>query len=139
MISSSDFGRRLHRRQVVPLLGRQPGLQRERRHAENRVERRADLVAHVGEERALGLGRLFGLSLRDLQLLDELREPRRLIFELALTRLELARVARHRLFGRFPLGDVARGGVDDLLFVNGVDVHSSQRSVPSLWKYRFSK
>ena len=81
-----------------------------------RVERRANLVAHVGEERALGFGRLFGPSLRDLQLLDQLREARGLILELALARLELARVARHRFFGGLPLGDVARGGVDDLLF-----------------------
>ena len=89
------------------------------------VERRADLVAHVGEERALGLGRLLGAPLRDLQLLDELREARGLILELALARLEIARVARQRLLGGLPLGDVARGGVDDLLFAETASTSTS--------------
>ena len=109
------LGRRLDRRQVLPLLGREPRLQRERRHAEDAVQRRADLVAHVGEERALRFRRLFGPPFRDLQLLDQLRQARGLILELALAGLQLARVARERLFRRLAFGDVARGGVHDLL------------------------
>ena len=48
-----------------PLLGRQRALQDQFRHADDRVQRRADLVAHVGQERALGAAggfrRLLGL------------------------------------------------------------------------------
>ena len=115
MTSSSASADDLTVVEVVLLFGGQPRLQRQRRHPEDGVERRANLVAHVGEERALRLGRLLGAALGDLQLLDELREPRGLILELALTLLELARVAGQRLLGGLALGDVARGGVDDLL------------------------
>jgi hypothetical protein len=47
---------------VVALLGggRDLGLQREVRHADDGVHRRADFVAHVGQEVALGAGRLLG-------------------------------------------------------------------------------
>ena len=76
------LGRRLHGREVVLLFGREPGAERERRHAENRVERRADLVAHVRQERALGGGRVLGAALRGLELLHQLRQPRGLILEL---------------------------------------------------------
>ena len=67
MIAEQRLGRRLHRRQVILLFGREPGLERERRHPEDGVERRADLVAHVREKRALGFGRLLGAALRDLR------------------------------------------------------------------------
>ena len=50
-----------------------------------RVERRADLVAHVGEKGALGLGRLLGAALARFQLLDQLRQSRGLVLERAMT------------------------------------------------------
>ena len=49
----------------------------------------------------------------DLELLDQLREPRRLIGKLALVDLELSRVCLECLFRGFALGDVAGGGVND--------------------------
>ena len=51
--------------QVLALLGRQRALEDQFRHADDRVQGRADLVAHVRQERALGaaggFGRLLGL------------------------------------------------------------------------------
>ena len=41
---------------------------------DDRVQRRAQLVAHAGEEVALGARRRFGLPLRDAQLVDERRQ-----------------------------------------------------------------
>ena len=101
------------------MLRRQLRLKRQRRHAEDPVERRANLVAHVRNEGALGFCRLLGEGLRDLQLLHELRELRRLLLERMAALLEVARVARQRFLGNLVLGDVARGGVDDLLLRKG--------------------
>ena len=62
MTASSDVGRRLDHVQVLALLGRQVGVQGQLGHADDAVHRRADLVAHVGQELALGpVGRLGGL------------------------------------------------------------------------------
>ena len=51
--------------QVLALLGGEVGVERQLGHAEDAVHRRADLVAHVGQELALGpagrLGRFLGL------------------------------------------------------------------------------
>jgi hypothetical protein len=51
------------------LLGRDVGLEQQRVHAEDAVHRRADLVAHVGEEFALGPVRTLRLILRGRELL----------------------------------------------------------------------
>ena len=59
--------------------------------------------------------RLFGPPFCDLELLDQLREPRGLLLELALAGLQLARVAGEGLFRRLAFGDVARGAEHDLL------------------------
>ena len=48
-------GGELHRFEIVALLRGQFCLKREIGHADDAVERRSDLVAHVGEELALGL------------------------------------------------------------------------------------
>ena len=71
-------------------------------------------MAHIGEEGALGVGRVFGPPLGEFQLLDQLRQACGLVLEVAVRPLEVTRVLRHRLFGGFSLGDVAGGGVDDL-------------------------
>jgi hypothetical protein len=42
------------------LIRRQLGIEREVRHADDAVHRRADLMAHVGEELAFGAARLLG-------------------------------------------------------------------------------
>ena len=52
----------------LALRRRQPGLQRQRGHADHRVHRRADLVAHVGEELALGERRRLGPAAGDFEL-----------------------------------------------------------------------
>ena len=57
-------GRLLDHLQVLALLGVELGLQRQLGHADHAVHRRADLVAHVGEELALGAVGLLGLHLR---------------------------------------------------------------------------
>ena len=62
-------GRRLDHRQVVALLGRQVGVEGEIGHADDAVHRRADFVAHVGQELALGAVGLLGGQCR----LGELR------------------------------------------------------------------
>ena len=58
------FGRRLDQAQVLALLRGERGVQGQVGHAEDAVHGRADLVAHVGQEHALGpvggLGRLLG-------------------------------------------------------------------------------
>ena len=73
---------RLHLVDVVPLPGRQLGLEHQVRQADDRVHRSADLVAHVGEETGLGLGGRFGQF-----------EGRADLFQMSLA---LADVARHR-------------------------------------------
>ncbi len=59
MTPSSACGRGLHQVEVLALLGRQLGVQRQFRHPDDAVHRRPDLVAHVGQELALrAVGRL---------------------------------------------------------------------------------
>jgi hypothetical protein len=78
---------------------RQRSLEREAGHADDRVHRRADLVAHVREKFALrGRGR-FRFLARDFQLMDELREVLCRLFQ--------------RLIGLLALSDVAGRRVDD--------------------------
>ena len=63
------LGRVLERRQVLALHAPQRRVEQQLRHADHRVHRRADLVAHVGEEVALGAARGLGRLARLLQLL----------------------------------------------------------------------
>ncbi|MNZ77828.1 hypothetical protein D3C78_963830 [compost metagenome] len=53
--------------QAIVLLGVQTGLQRQVGHADDRVHRGADFMAHVGEKVGLGLGRFLGLDAGHLQ------------------------------------------------------------------------
>ena len=96
MIVSSDSADSRAVFEVVALLRREPGLQREIGHADDGVHRRADLVAHVGEE------------LADRPACSARAPPR----------------ARSRLLG-LAIGDVARDGIDQALVGNGADVHCS--------------
>ena len=73
----------------------------------DRVERRPQLVAHAGEELALGAGGGFGLALRDAQLFDERRQLRGVVTFGVVRVLEVARLARELLFGALALRDVA--------------------------------
>jgi hypothetical protein len=59
----------------VPLLGCELGIEEEPGHADDSVERCADLVAHRRQERALGLGGGLGLLPRALELADVVVEP----------------------------------------------------------------
>ena len=127
------------RADVVALLSREPGVEREVRHADDRVHRRADLVAHVRQELAFGHRRLLGALACDLELLDELRETAGVLLLLELGALHLLRVHAQRLLGGLALGDVARGRVDEPLFGSGADVHCSHLYDPSRERYRFSK
>ncbi len=61
------LGRPVDPLDVVHLLPVEPALQGQVRHAQDRVHRRADLVAHVGQEVALGLVGGIGLLLGDDQ------------------------------------------------------------------------
>jgi hypothetical protein len=78
------LGGGLDRLQVFALLASDLGVEKQIRHADDAVHRRADLVAHVGEEVALGPARRLGGLLR-------------------LEQLDLAQLA---------LGDVAVGALD---------------------------
>ncbi len=67
------IGRELHHPEVLALLGGELGVESQLGHADDAVHGRADLVAHVGQELALGaggrLGGLLGLAHRGLGLL----------------------------------------------------------------------
>ena len=102
------FARRSHDAEVILLFGGQTCFQRQRGHPENGVERRANLVAHVGEKRALGHGGVLGSPLRRFELLDHLRE-------LVMRLLEIVGVAGHRLLGGLALGNVPGGRIHHLL------------------------
>jgi hypothetical protein len=60
MMSSSECPARFDRRQQLALLRRQLGFQRQIGHADDAVHRRADFVAHVRQEVALGAVGGFG-------------------------------------------------------------------------------
>ena len=68
MMVSSESRRACDRLDVVALLGGQRGVEQQLGHAEDAVHRRADFMAHVGQELALGHTRLFGPRQRLLQL-----------------------------------------------------------------------
>ncbi len=59
--------RRLDEVEVLPLFGREVGLERQARHPDNAVHRRADLMAHVGQEFTLGAAARFGCLLGHAQ------------------------------------------------------------------------
>jgi hypothetical protein len=101
--------------QIVALLGRQRRLQREVRHADHGVQRRADLVAHVGEELALGSRCPLGALACDVQLLDELCQTLVGLLLLLLGALHLTGVPPERVLGALAIGDVASGRVDQPL------------------------
>ena len=67
---------------VVALLRRERRLERQMRQADDGVHRRADLVAHVGEEHRLHLGGFFGLALGADQFLRLRLELTRLLLRL---------------------------------------------------------
>ena len=84
MIVSSDSPLRRDRGGVVALLGVERRLQQQAAHPDDRVHRRADLVAHRGEERALRGVRLLGDLARFLRLAEQPRvldRDRRLLRE----------------------------------------------------------
>jgi hypothetical protein len=107
------LARLLHRAEVLQLFAGERRPERQLGHADDRVHRRANLVAHVGEELALGDSRLFGPTLRDFQLLDELREPFGVFLQLALRVRHLPCVGPQRLPGPLAVGDVARDRIDE--------------------------
>ena len=82
------------REQVVALIGGQRGVERELGHADDAVHRRADLVAHVGEELALGAARVLGLALGARQRDFGAPSHGDLVAQLARARLEHALRAR---------------------------------------------
>ena len=82
------------------MIRRQTGLQRQPGHPENGVERRADLVAHVREKRALGFRRFFGAPPCRFELLDQLRQSGGLFLERAMIDFEITRVVSERFFAR---------------------------------------
>ena len=79
--------RRVHDLRVLLLLGRQVRAQEQARHADDAVHRRTDLVAHVGQELALGVARRVRLVARDCQLAAAL-------LRLRFARGQLARAVR---------------------------------------------
>ena len=108
---------------IVALACRQRGLVQQRQHAQDGIHRRADLVAHVGQEVALGLGGLLGDVARPHEVGDVDAEAHQVaIGQVALDDLQHATVAegldqlavalavRGHAFGH-PLVDTADGGL----------------------------
>ena len=83
MTVSSESAEPLTMLEVLPLLGGQLGVQGQLGHAEDAVHGRADLVAHVGQELALGavggLGGLLALAQRLVDPLELGHGPRELL------------------------------------------------------------
>ena len=75
---------------VVVLPRAELGLQCEIGHAENRVHRRADLVAHVGEEHRLGTGCVFRLLARRFEFVLHGMPPGDVVFDGLRHRIERA-------------------------------------------------
>ena len=67
MMPSSACAADLHLGQIVALPGVSSVFKRQMRHADDGVHRRADFMAHVGQEIALGLGRRFRRFLGNCQ------------------------------------------------------------------------
>ena len=80
---------------VLALLGRQSGLQRQVGHADDGVHRRADLMAHVGQEFSLGHRRLLGALARHVELSHELRETLRVLLQRLLGGPAVRHIAGH--------------------------------------------
>ena len=110
------LGRVLHRPQVLALLRGQLRPERQLRHADDAVHRRADLMAHVRQELALGGRRLLGDELGDLELADELRQPFGVGLLFAPGRLQVLAVPLQRVLAALALGDVAGVRVDRAQF-----------------------
>jgi hypothetical protein len=100
-MASSAWAACAIRADVLPLLGGEPGNERELRHADDRGHRRADLMAHVRQEVGLRLRGRFRFRFGGGQLPHQLRH--------ALGVLRLAFV------GQLPVGHVAPGGADQLI------------------------
>ena len=122
------FGRLPDGLQVVALDGRHLGLERQLRHAEDAVHRRANLVAHVRQELALGMARLLGDPHRLGQLggaLSDLSiEVRREVLHFAVELILLVERLRELLVGirEAPL--------------HPVDVVLELRNLPTAWRRR---
>ncbi len=92
------------------------GPERKIRHADHGVHRRADFVAHVGEELPFRRGRLFGAMLGNLQLTHQLCEPGGIVHLGPLRQFKFPRVAFEFLLLRLAVGDVARRPEEETLF-----------------------
>ena len=89
------FGRVVGPPDVFPLLWRELRAQREIGHADHRVHRRPDLVAHVREEFPLRDGRRFGLLPGHVQLPNELLEILRRFLQGLVRALAVRHITRH--------------------------------------------
>ena len=94
MIPKQCLCRGLHLGQVIRLLRRQIGLQREVRHPDDGVHRSADFMAHVGQEIRLGLGGSFGCFLGHRQVCSLNLGLGKQLLGLQLARQDL-RIQRH--------------------------------------------
>ena len=97
----------------------QPCFQRQLRHADDGVQRCADLVTHVGEEFRFCSRRSFRPPLGYLELFDELAQPCRVFFQLLLCRLHPPRVTPQLFFGLLAKRDIASRRVHQPLADDG--------------------
>ncbi len=97
-------GRQLHHVEVFALVGREPGLQRQARHADDAVHRRPDLVAHVRQELALRAVGELGVLRHLLRVQHRLTELRVGDFEVAGGQLGLLFRAAQLVLGAPALG-----------------------------------
>ena len=96
-----------HRLRVLALLGGQRRVEQQPGHADDAVHRRADLVAHRGQELALGAGPRLGSIARDFQLLRLVPQLDGLRGGLATGPFDLLEPELEGGLRLLPLGDIA--------------------------------
>jgi hypothetical protein len=102
------LARFVDQRRQLALVGVEPGVEQQPAHADDAVHRRADLVAHRRQERALGLVGGLGcsagltLALRDAQLLESAQDDG----------ADKDERNRRRAQARRPVAELERAGVD---------------------------
>ena len=103
---SKEFAELLTVAQIVALLRLQLRFERQLGHADDGVHRRANLVAHVGQELALRASRFFRFLLFDFQLLHQFGKPLRILFLGVPRGLQVIRVYHQIVFHATPFDEL---------------------------------
>ena len=112
---NSELAEFLHSGEISSLFGCESRIQSQLRHADDAVQRCANLVTHVRQEFASGLGRFFSPAPGCIEFPDKLRQSRGVFFLRLSGLFQSNGILPQPLFGLLALGDVARIGIDQLL------------------------